>query len=161
MNETLSRRLAALSGLALAAAVALWWLGSTRLALDSGADTGRSSAAALQAAWLVRAIWLPLAGVRVGALRGWRVGAASGLLLVAGSWPLVLLAWFASPTPLWQLAAAEGLLLAAALALPAVGLGLRRVLPNVDLAELAATAVAIALATAAWLAQGLWALPAA
>ena len=56
MSEAFVRRFAAMTGLALAAAFAVWWLGSVRLAIDRGADAGRSSADALQIVWLVRAL---------------------------------------------------------------------------------------------------------
>lgn len=157
MSEMLARRLAVLSGLALAAAVALWWLGSTRIALDRGADAGRISADALQAAWLARGMVLAMLAVRVGALRGWRPGAAAALGLIAPSWPLVVLAWSASATPLALVILAECVLLAGAAALPLIGLGLRRALPGAQVADLAAAGVGVALAAALWSARGLWA----
>ena len=159
MNETQNRRWSALGGLAAAAAVALWWLGSTRLALDSGADAGRSSAETLQAAWLLRGVALPVLALRVGALRGWRASAAAALGFNAPSWPVVVLAWSASASPLSRLAWAEGLLLAAALLLPLLGHGLRRALRGRAVTEPVATTVGIALAASVWLTRGAWTLP--
>jgi hypothetical protein len=159
MNQALTRRLAAMTGLTLAAAVALWWLGSTRLALAGGSDASRSSADALQALLLVRGMALAMLSVRIGALGGWRAGAAVALALIAPAWPLVLLAWSASTTPLTQLALSESLLLAAGLALPLIGLGLRRALRQAEPAEVVATAVGVALAASVWAARGLWTLP--
>ena len=159
MNETSARRLAAMTGLALAAAVALWWLGSTHLALDKGTDASRPSADALNALWLVRALVLAIVGVRVGASRGWRPGAAATLGLIAPSWPVVVLAWSASTAPLTPVALAESSLLAAGAALPLIGLGLRRVLRQAELADIAATAVGVALAALVWFAHGHWPLP--
>jgi hypothetical protein len=159
MNETLVRRFAAISGLALAAAFAVWWLGSVRLAIDRGADAGRSSAEALEAVWLVRALFVPLLAVRVGALRGWGAGAAASLAIVAPSWPVVVMAWSASTAPMAQSALAEGLLLAAAVVLPLVGCGLRRVLPRADLVEPIASWVGVAIAAVVWLAHVRWTFP--
>lgn len=159
MNDTPGCRLAVLSGLALAAALGLWWLGSTRLALEHGADAARSSADTLQAAWLMRGLVLPLLALRVGALHGWRTGAAGCLALVVCAWPLVVLAWSASAAPLSQLATIECLLLAAAVALPLLGRGLRRVMRRAELAELVATAAGLALAASAWLTRSAWSLP--
>ena len=47
MSDAAARRLDAMTGLALAAAVAVWWLGSTRLALDHGSDASRCADDAL------------------------------------------------------------------------------------------------------------------
>lgn len=159
MNGKLALRLAAISGLALAAALAVWWLGSARLAIDRGADAGRISADALQFAWLVRALLVAVIGVRVGALRGTRAGATSALGIVAPSWPVVAMAWSASTVPLSQLLLSEGLLLAGAIALPLFGQGLRRVVSRAELVEPVATAVAVALAAAIWLAHDRWTFP--
>ena len=157
MNEPLARRFAAMSGLGLAAVVAVWWLGSARLAIDHGADAARSSAEALQMAWLVRALLVSMVGVRIGALRGWRDGAAASIAVVAPSWPVVAMAWSASAAPLAQTILAETFLLAEVLVLPLVGHGLRRVLPRSALAEPIASALGVALAAALWLIRDRWA----
>lgn len=159
MMELLDRRLAAVSGLAISAAVALWWLGSTRLALDNGSDASRPASHALLALWCVRGMALAVLSVRVAALRGWGPGAAAALGLVAPSWPLVVLAWSASTATLVQVVLAEALLLAAGLTLPLIGQGLRRTLRRADLAEATGTAVGSALAATVWLTRGLWTLP--
>jgi hypothetical protein len=159
MSETVARRFAALSGLALAGAIAVWWLGSVRLAIDHGADAGRSAADALQIAWLARALFVPVLGMRVGALRGWRAGAAASLAIVAPSWPVVALAWSASSAGMAQLALAEGLLLAGAVASPLVGVGVRRVVPWPGLVEPIASWLGVVLAAAVWLGHDRWAIP--
>ena len=159
MNETLARRIAALSGLALAAAVALWWLGSTRIAIDRGSDPGRSSTEALQIAWLARAMLVSALCVRVGASRGWHSGAASALALVVPSWPIVAIAWSASAVPAWPMVFAESFLLAAVVALPAIGHGLRRVVRRLEVVEVIASAIGIALAASVALAHDAWAFP--
>ncbi len=159
MNDAHGRRLAALSGLLIAACVAIWWLGSTRLALDSGADASRAAAAALELLWLVRALVLVMQGLRIGALRGWRVGGVAALALVAPAWPVVALAWSASNAPWTRVALGEALLVLACPVLALSGQGLQRVLRRADLAEVLATVLAAALATALWLTRGAWALP--
>ena len=159
MNGARLRRGAALTGLALAGAVALWWLGSTRLALERGSDAARSADDALQALWLARGVALAVLGPRCGVVRDWRPAAGAGLALLAASWPLLLLAWSASAVPLGQAARAEGLLLVAALALPLLGQGLRHLLRSDEAADLAAVAAGVAVAAACLLVQrGLWAV---
>jgi len=159
MSETLASRVAALSGLMLAAALATWWLGSARLAVDQGADAARSSAEALHAAWLVRALLVPVLALRVGALRGWRGGASASLAMVAPSWPVVALAWSASAVAIGHALVFEGFLLVEALVLPLLGRVLRRVVPRSDLAEPIASALGVVLAVALWLAHERWAIP--
>jgi hypothetical protein len=159
MSEASADRLAAMTGLALAAAAAVWWLGSTRLALDHGADAGRYADDALQALLLVRVTALAMVSVRVGALRGWRPGVTVGLGMVAPSWPVVFLAWSAGTRLVTHVALAEVLLLAGSAALPLVGLGLRRMLQNAELAVVAGTALGTALAASAWVTRGLWSMP--
>lgn len=143
-------RLALAAGMITALPVALWWLGGTRLALMQGADTVGLSAAALQLLWLLRALGLPLLALRVGALSGWRTGAAAGLTALAPAWPLAALAWSASNVPASSLLLAEGVLVGAAIALPQAGAGLRRVLHRRAHADAVATAAAIALAAMLW-----------
>ena len=157
MSDLPARRLAALSGLALTAAVALWWLGSARLALDQGSDASRSAEAALNALWLVRGMTLPVLSLRMGALRGWHAGMVAAMCLIAPAWPLVVLAWSASAVHLTQLAQAEAVLLAAAFALPFIGQALRRALRQTELAETIGTTVGATLAASVWLTRGLWA----
>lgn len=143
-------RLALAAGMVTVLPVALWWLGGTRLALAQGADTARVSAVALQLLWLLRALGLPLLALRVGALSGWGPGAAAGMAALAPAWPLAALMWSASSVPAASLLIAEGLLVGAALVLPLAGAGLHRVLQRTSMADAAATAAAVALATAVW-----------
>ena len=159
MNTAATHRLDALIGLALALAIAVWWLGSTRLALDHGSDASRCADEALQALLLVRVMALALVSVRVGALRGWRPGVAAGLGLIAPSWPVVVLAWSAGTWPVTQAASAEVLLLAGSAALPLAGLGLHRLLHKTELAVVTGTVLGVALAASAWAMRGLWYMP--
>ena len=68
----------AIAGVVVAGAVAAWWLGSSRLALDHGTDAGRSADLALSALWLVRGIAVAVIGIRAGALYGWRPAVHAG-----------------------------------------------------------------------------------
>lgn len=156
MKRTPALRQTALWGLALAAVSAVWWLGSTRLALDDGADAGRSAADALWLAWFVRGSVLLLLGLRTGLLRGWRPGSAEALALSAPAWPVVALAWAASPWPWTQVVIAEALLLAVGLLLPAIGQRLGAVLRRNDLADALAMLLGVALAAALWCTRGTW-----
>ena len=159
MSAASAHRLDAMTGLALAAATAVWWLGSTRLALDHGTDAGRCADDALQALLLVRVMLLATVSVRVGALRGWRPGVTAGLGLIAPSWPLVVLAWSAGTRLLTHVALAEVLLLAGSAALPLVGLGLHRLLQKAELAVVTGTVLGTALAASAWVTRGYWSMP--
>ncbi len=153
-SEALGDRSAAITGLALAAAIAVWWLGGTRVALEHGTDAGRNAADALNTLWLVRGMALAMLAARAGALYGWRRGAKTGLALISPAWPLVALAWSASAASSTQIALAELLLLAGSAALPLIGLFLRRSLRRVEFAVIAATGVGAALAAALWVASG-------
>lgn len=159
MSTAPAHRLDAMTGLVLAAAIAVWWLGSTRLALEHGSDTGRSADDALQALLIVRVMALAMVSVRVGALRGWRPGVTAGLALIAPSWPLVVLAWSAGTWSVMHAALAEIVLLTGSVALPPIGLGLHRLLQKAELAVVTGTVLGIALAASAWVTRGLWSMP--
>jgi hypothetical protein len=144
-----------MTGLALAAAVSLWWLGSTRLALDDGSDASRIADEALQLAWLVRAMALVAIGMRMGALNGFRSGAGDALALIAPSWPLMALAWTASTLSWVPMAAAELALLAAGVWLPLIGQCLHRALRRRELADMMAMLLGTLLVAALWLSRSL------
>lgn len=156
MSAALARRMAAVTGLAIAAVIACWWLGSTRLALEDRSDTSRAAAAALLLTWLVRGIALALLGPRNGAQRGWRSGSAEALALIAPAWPVVVFAWHAGTVPWLHAALAELLLLAGGGVLALIGHGLGRSLNRSDLADVLATTLGVAAAAALWLMRGLW-----
>lgn len=156
MKPASSLRAAAACGLAMAAALAAWWLGSTRLALNAGAEASSHAASALQAAWFARAVALALCGVRAGALRGWRRGAAESLVLAAAWWPVAMLAWSASTLDWTQVARAEGLLLATGVALPLLGQGVGATLRRSDLADGLSMLLGVSLAAGLWSAGGRW-----
>lgn len=143
-------RASALAGWALAAAVALWWLAGSALALDRGADAGRFAGQAAAASLLVRTLALLLLGLRVGAVHGGRAGSMAMLLLTAPSWPVSLLTWLAGTAPPLPALMGELGLVGAALLLPRAGAWIGRVRPLGDHAEAAATCAGAALAAACW-----------
>jgi hypothetical protein len=71
---------------------------------------------------------------------------------------VVVLAWSASTAPPLPVALAECALLAAGVALPWLGQGLRRTVRQAELATIVGTGLGVALAAGLWLARGLWAL---
>jgi hypothetical protein len=159
MKSGHGQTLPALIGVALAAAVALWWLGASRLALARGADTGRIAVDALNALLLTRAVALALCiGHGGGSTGSWAGGRGDALVLLAPAWPVAVLAWSASRVSAAQLLAAEAALLLAALVLPGLAGALRRAWPRDDQARLAGTTLGVALALGCWLSYRHWAL---
>ena len=150
-------RMAALTGAAVAAAVAVWWLGSSRLALEDGGDASRPAAQALLALWLVRAMVLALLSLRVAAVAGWRAGARAGLVMLAPAWPVLALVWSASTAPLLPVLLAVLALLVATAPVSLVGLALHKLFRQPPMAEAAATLAGVALASGLWSTRGLWA----
>lgn len=149
-GDALLRRLSAAGGLLLAAAVAVWWLGSTRVGLLGGADTARPAAQALLALALLRGLVLAAVALRDGARRGIRPAATAALLWLAPAWPVVMLAWSASTVALGAVLATEAALFAAACLLPAGGAALARALRPADRAEAVALALGVLMAAALW-----------
>lgn len=158
-NEAFCRRALALAGLVLAAVVAVWWLGSSRLALAHGADATRPADQALAATEMLRALVLALVALPLGATLGGRPSVRAVLGLLAPSWPLVVLAWAASTRAGPDIAMREGLLLLGAWALPWAGQGWRRLLPSAEAAAQAATLSGVVLAAALWATRGAWLAP--
>ena len=157
MSATLARRLASFMGLAIAVAIACWWLGSSRLALDDRADTSSAAAGALLMTWLTRGMVMMLIVVRSGALRGWRLGAGEALALVAPAWPLAVFAWSASAVPWSHAVLAELLLCAVGAMLALIGQRLDTTLKRRELADVLALVVGVVLAAMLWLSRSSWA----
>lgn len=155
MSPATRLRGTALVGLAIAVAVAAWWMGSVRLAIEHGADPARHGAEALVALWLLRGIAIAISVPRAGACRGARQAVAEGTSLLAPAWPLAALAWTASAASPWPLLVAEAALVLAGAGLAQAGSGLRRGLTREEAAEWAATGLGIAAAAGVWLAREL------
>jgi hypothetical protein len=149
-------RLGLLLGIAVAAVVATWWLGATRLALGQTMGTAGLAASALAGLWLARALLLALFALRAGALGGWRRGVTPSLALVVAAWPVVVAAASAGTRPVTGIVLAEIVLVVAGLTLPAVGQGLRTLLRAPAPAVLASTVLGGALAAAIWMWSAVW-----
>ena len=156
-----SRRVAAVTGVALAAAAALWWLAASRLALERGADAARAAALMLQALALARALALALWLPRTAVAQGLRAAWLEALALAAPAWPLVALAASASTLPALRVLVVEALLVVAAAVLPLAARALGRLLPRraqAEPADLAALFGGALLAAALWYGHGRWPL---
>lgn len=152
----MTSRLGMLLGLAVAAAVAAWWLAATRLALGQAMGTAGIAATALAGLWLARAMLLAVFALRAGALGGWRLGATASLAVVVAAWPVVVAAASAATRPAAGIVLAEIVLLAVGLVLPAMGQGLRTLLRAPGPAVLASTVLGGALAAAIWMWSAVW-----
>jgi hypothetical protein len=151
--------MAAVTGLAISATIACWWLGSTRLALDDSSDASRAATDALMLTWMLRGIALAMFTLRSGALRGWRPGLAEAIALISPSWPVVILAWSACTVPWVHAALIELLLFLGAGALALTGQRLGAALKRSEFADALAMALGVALAAAIWLTRSFWAPP--
>lgn len=158
MSAGPGQRLLALIGVAVAAAVTLWWLGASRLAIARGADAGPVAVDALNALLLARAMVLALCIGHGGGSTGSSAARSDSLVLLAPAWPVAVLAWSASRVSAAQLLASEASLLLAALVLPGLAGALRRAWPGDDRGRLAGTTVGVVLALGCWLSYRYWAL---
>jgi hypothetical protein len=140
-----------LLGLMVSAAAAAWWLAATQLALRQSSSTAALAAVLLSGLWLARAVLLAPFALRAGAIGGWRLGTTSSLAIVVAAWPVVVAAASAAARPVLGIVLVESTLLLAAVALPAVGQGLRALLRSPATAVLASTVLGGALAAALWM----------
>lgn len=156
MSELLHTRLGMLIGLLIAATVAAWWLGATRLSLGQAGGTAGIAGNALFGLWLTRAIVLSPFALRAGAANGMRPALAASFALVLAAWPLELAAWHASTLPASRLLLAEVLLLGGASLLAIVGAALRTLFRSRQSSQTIATMLGIAISMATWTWGGLW-----
>jgi hypothetical protein len=145
-----------LLGLTVAAAAATWWLGATQLALRQSMNTASLAAVLLAGLWLARAMLLAPFALRAGAVGGWRNATSATLAIVVAAWPVVVAAASAGTRAVTGIVFGEVALLAAAVALPAVGHGLRALLRSPATAVLAATVLGGALSAALWIWGNVW-----
>ena len=150
MNASLEQRIAAFVGLVLAGAGACYWLGSTRLDLDRASDAARAATDTLVAMWMARAVAVCVLSSRIGALHGWRAAVATNLASIAPSWPLIMLAWSASAASAATVVLAEALLVTSGIALPLIGVALRRLLRDAQRAEIVGTTLGVIFAALVW-----------
>ena len=144
-------RLGLALGLTLTAATAAWWLASSRIAIEGGADTSVLAGNALFVLVLTRAVLVALLGPRSAAIGGYTAGLGSCVPVVSAAWPVVVLAFAASDHGAVPALAAEAMLLAGAVLAPLPGLGLARVVRRGPMLEILAAVVGVVLASAVWM----------
>jgi len=143
-------------GLVIVAATTVWWLASTRLALQSGAPSLLLADRALAGLALARAMVLCVFALRTGSLAPARSAIQAGLLLTAAAWPLVLLCWSAANVlPREVLAVELGLFVWAAI-LAVLGRAIARVLEAGGSAAAVSTSLGLLLACGLWLSRHHW-----
>lgn len=148
----------AVAGLVITAVVATWWLGTVGLALPSSGNPERASAQAILALVLLRGLLLPAFGLPAG-LRLARATWPGLLTMVAVAWPVVALAWSASEVTLQAVLAAEGVLLALAVVIGALGTALApltRGRLSADASDNMATAAGLLVALGLWVTRQHW-----
>lgn len=156
MSASRPGRLGMLLGLMVSAAAAAWWLAATQLALRQSMSTAALAAVLLSGLWLARAVLLAPFALRAGAIGGWQHGTTSSLAIVVAAWPVVVTAASATTRPAMGIVLGEIALLVAAVALPAVGQGLRALLRSPATAVFAGTVLGGALAAALWMWGTVW-----
>jgi hypothetical protein len=148
----MSTRLGLALGLGAAAAVAVWWLGASRVAIAGGTDAARFAGDGLFALVLVRALLIAVLAPRAAAVGGYVAGLRLSLPVVCVAWPVAVLTWAASHEEVVRTVSAEiGLLAGAALA-PLVGRALARTMKQGPAMEAIATAAGVLIAGGLWLA---------
>ena len=148
----MSTRLGLALGLGATAAVAIWWLGASRITITGGTDAARFAGDALFALVLVRALLIAVLAPRAAAVGGYVAGLRLCLPLVCVAWPVAVLAWAASNEEVVRTVSAEiGLLAGAALA-PLVGRALARTMKQGAAMEAMATGAGVLIACGLWLA---------
>jgi hypothetical protein len=146
-----STRLGLALGLALAGAIAAWWLIASRIALQSGVDASLPAAQALLVLATTRGMLVALVAPRIAAVGGYVAGLRVCLPVVALGWPLVALSWAASSADTLRTLSLEAGLLGLAALLPLAGRGLARLLKQGPVTEAVAAAVGVLLACGVWL----------
>jgi hypothetical protein len=148
-------RIGVLLGLALAAAVAVWWLAATRIALAAGTDASVLAAQALLVLSLARPMLVSVLGLRSASFGGVAEGIRASVPVVAVAWPVVALAWLASAESLARTLLVEAALIACAVAVPLAGSLLARLTGRRAWTGALATCIGVALACVAWMLRDL------
>jgi hypothetical protein len=152
----MSTRVGLALGITLTVAVAVWWLGASRVALQSGGDAALMATQALFVFGLLRAMLIAVSAPRIAASDGYRAGVHHAIPIVTAAWPAVVLAWSASATSVPQVLLVECALLCGALVAPLPGRMLARWrLAPASLLTLASLA-GITLACGVWLVAIHW-----
>jgi hypothetical protein len=143
-------------GLLLSGAVAAWWLVATRGVIEGGGDPALLATQALFVLCLARTMVVSVVAVRAAALDDYAAGVRAALPVVTAAWPLVAIAWLASPDTLLLTAAVEAALAGYAVVVPLVGYVTTRGLRDRRRAASLATAIGVALACGAWALSATW-----
>ena len=152
----MSMRLGLALGITLAAAAAVWWLGASRAAIQSGGDTALLAAQALLVLGVLRAMLIAVSAPRVAARYGYSAGLRSAIPIVTTAWPVVALAWMASTDSVARTIMVEGALLCGALVAPVAGHVLARWRRDSASAVPLATLAGVALACCVWVLSIHW-----
>ena len=152
----MSTRLGLALGITLATATAVWWLGASRVAIQSGGDTALLAAQALLVLGVLRAMLIAVSAPRVAARDGYSAGVRSAIPIVTTAWPVVALAWTASADSVVRTVLVEIALLCGALAAPVAGHVLARWRRGSASTVPLATLAGIALACCVWLLSLHW-----
>lgn len=152
----MSTRLGLALGITLATAAAVWWLGASRVAIQSDGDTALLAAQALLVLGVLRAMLIAVSAPRVAARDGYSAGVHSAIPIVTTAWPVVALAWMASADSVARTMMVEGALLGGALAAPVAGHVLARWRRDSASAVPLATVAGVALACCVWLLSVHW-----
>lgn len=152
----MSTRLGLALGVTLATATAVWWLGASRVALQSGGDTALLAAQALFVLGVLRAMLVAVSAPRIAVVDGYSAGVRSAIPIVTTAWPVVALAWTAGADSIAHTVLVEVALLGGALAAPVVGHVLARWRRIGAAAVSLASLAGVALACCVWLLSVHW-----
>ena len=152
----MSTRLGLSLGITLATATAVWWLGASRVAIQSGGDTALLAAQALFVLGVLRAMLIAIAAPRVAAKDGYSAGVRSAIPIVTTAWPVVALAWMAGADSAARTVLVEVALLCGALVAPVAGHVVARWRRGSASAVPLATLAGVALACCVWLLSVHW-----
>lgn len=147
----MSTRLALALGITLATVIAAWWLGASRVAIESGRDAALLAAQALFVLALLRGMLLAVSAPRVAARDGYAAGVRNALPIVTAAWPVVALAWAASTDSIARTLVVEVALLCIACVAPLPGYLLARWRPDRASNGALATLAGVVVACVVWL----------
>ena len=155
----MSTRLGIGLGLALAGAMAIWWLAASRIAIAGGGDAAPLALQLLYVLALARAMLVALVAPQFAVLGGYRPAVQVAVPVVTVAWPLVAFAWSASDAGIARTLSTEVALLAIAVVSPLPGRALARLLKPGPALAAGATAAGVAAALVLWWLLGRYLAP--
>ena len=153
----MSTRLGLALGFMLTTATAVWWLGASRVALQSGGGTVLLAAQALFVLDLLRAMLIALLSPRLAAAHGYLAGVRSAIPIVTMAWPVVALACIASAEDIMRTLLVEVGLLCSAVVVPAFGYTMARLRAGSPMVVPLASLFGVVLACGVWVLALEWA----